>query len=276
MDCIRRWRIQGTVLTSGNASISTCPQHLQSWALNRISIFNYHLLHSIKAMASPAQLGLLVNQMHTLSLQTQCRSTYNTLGLFSPRVAVKSSFFNKALPGSQQDTTPPSNKHSYKHHTQHPHANPQQPKSPCPETFREIGKRVSKFPLSQSTFLALNLNLHLLSQHVSTPVAGRTALFLENWSKLIKDPWVLSAIRGYQIPLQHWPDKKHRSVITVIGCQTLRIRRNRSTLANNARAWTITGSILGGPHPPRELTVDWRTLASSPLTPLDWGTPARH
>ena len=46
MDCMRRWRIQGTVLTSGNASISTCPQHLQSWALNRISIFNYHLLHS--------------------------------------------------------------------------------------------------------------------------------------------------------------------------------------------------------------------------------------
>ena len=134
------------------------------------------------------------------------------------------------------------------------------------------GKQI---PLPQSTFLALNLNLHLLSQHVSTPVAGRTALFLENWSKLTKDSWVLSAIRGYQIPLQHWPEK-HRSVITVIGCQTLRIKQNRSSLANNARAWTITGSILGTPHPPRELTVDWRTLASSPLIPLDWSTPARH
>ena len=39
-------------------------------------------------------------------------------------------------------------------------------------------------------------------------------MFLENWSKLTKGLWVLSAIRRYQIPLEHWPEK-HRSIITV-------------------------------------------------------------
>ena len=54
----------------------------------------------------------------------------------------------------------------------------------------------------------------LLTQHVATPVAGRTALFLENWARLTQDPWVLSAARGYQIPLEHWPEK-HWSTINV-------------------------------------------------------------
>ena len=49
---------------------------------------------------------------------------------------------------------------------------------------------------------------------VATPMAGRTALFLENWARLTQDPWVLSTVRGYQIPLEHWPEK-HWSTITV-------------------------------------------------------------
>ncbi|XP_065902073.1 uncharacterized protein [Dysidea avara] len=60
----------------------------------------------------------------------------------------------------------------------------------------------------------LNLNLHLLPRHTLTPVAGRAALFLENWACLTKDPWVLSTIRGYQIPLECLPEQ-HRSTITV-------------------------------------------------------------
>jgi len=39
-------------------------------------------------------------------------------------------------------------------------------------------------------------------------------LFLENWARLTKDPWVLSTVKGYQIPLECWPDK-HWSMIIV-------------------------------------------------------------
>ena len=56
--------------------------------------------------------------------------------------------------------------------------------------------------------------MDLLTQHIATPVAERTALFLENWARLSQDPWVLSTVRGYQIPLQHWPER-HWSTITV-------------------------------------------------------------
>ena len=55
--------------------------------------------------------------------------------------------------------------------------------------------------------------MNLLTQYVLTPVAGRTALFLENWARLTQDPWVLSTVKGYQIPLEHWPDKHWSTVI---------------------------------------------------------------
>ena len=49
--------------------------------------------------------------------------------------------------------------------------------------------------------------MSLLPQHVSMPVAGRTALFLENWGQLTQDPWVLSTVAGYQLPLNCWPER---------------------------------------------------------------------
>ena len=41
----------------------------------------------------------------------------------------------------------------------------------------------------------------------SMPVTGRTALFLENWGQLTQDPWVLSTVAGYQLPLNCWPER---------------------------------------------------------------------
>ena len=85
---------------------------------------------------------------------------------------------------------------------------------PSSHSLGEIGKILSSLPLPHPSLQALNLNMALLTQHVATPVAGRTALFLENWARLTQDPWVLSADRGYQIPLEHWPEK-HWSTINV-------------------------------------------------------------
>ena len=56
--------------------------------------------------------------------------------------------------------------------------------------------------------------MDLLVQHIRTPVAGRTRLFFENWTKVTKDPWVLTTIRGYQIPLEYWP-KEHWSTTII-------------------------------------------------------------
>ena len=53
--------------------------------------------------------------------------------------------------------------------------------------------------------------MDLLTKHVVTTVAGKTALFLKNWARLTQDPWV---VLGYQIPLEYQPDK-HWSTITV-------------------------------------------------------------
>jgi len=85
---------------------------------------------------------------------------------------------------------------------------------PSPQTLGEIGEILSSLPQPHTSFQALQLNLHLLPRHALTPVAGRAALFLENWEQLTRDPWVLSTIRGYQPPLELWPEK-HRSTITV-------------------------------------------------------------
>ena len=73
---------------------------------------------------------------------------------------------------------------------------------------------MSDLPLPHPSLLALNLKMDLLAQHISTPVAGRTCLFFENWTRVTKDPWVLTTIRGYQIPLKYWP-KEHWSTTTV-------------------------------------------------------------
>ena len=49
--------------------------------------------------------------------------------------------------------------------------------------------------------------MRLATLHVATPIGGRTAQFTVNWCKLIQDQWVLSTIRGYQIPLDQWPNQ---------------------------------------------------------------------
>ena len=46
-------------------------------------------------------------------------------------------------------------------------------------------------------------------------LAGRLRLFLRNWQSLTKDSWVLSTIRGYEIPLFQTPSQKHPPVSVV-------------------------------------------------------------
>ena len=84
---------------------------------------------------------------------------------------------------------------------------------PSPQTLGKIGKSLNNLPPPHTSLRALNLNINLLTQYVLTPVAGRTALFLENWARLTQDPWVLPTVKGYQIPLKRWPDKHWSTVI---------------------------------------------------------------
>ena len=84
-----------------------------------------------------------------------------------------------------------------------------------PHSLREIRKILDSLSLPHHSLQALNLNLHLLVQHISTHVAVRTALFLENWARFTKDPWVLTTVKGYQILLENWPEK-HWSSTTFI------------------------------------------------------------
>ena len=44
-----------------------------------------------------------------------------------------------------------------------------------------------------------------MERHACTPVGGRLAQFVHNWSCLTKDQWVLSTVQGYQLPLIQWP-----------------------------------------------------------------------
>ena len=62
---------------------------------------------------------------------------------------------------------------------------------PSPHSLGEIGKILSDLPLPHPSLLALNLKMDLLAQHMSMPVAGRTRLFFENWTRVTKDPWCL-------------------------------------------------------------------------------------
>ena len=122
---------------------------------------------------------------------------------------VRSSFFDRALLGIRGPSramlpSPPNRAPApTSSHSSHGTSNSPTPKPPLTRGDRE--NLVSDLPLPHPSLLALNLKMDLLAQHISTPVAGRTCLFFENWTRVTKDPWVLTTIRGYQIPLKYWP-----------------------------------------------------------------------
>jgi len=54
--------------------------------------------------------------------------------------------------------------------------------------------------------------MSLVIMHKQAPVGGRLALFSHNWERLTKDPWVLTTVKGYRLPLHHWPSLRQVQV----------------------------------------------------------------
>ena len=68
--------------------------------------------------------------------------------------------------------------------------------SPIEETLNQL-------PSPLSAFTQLHLDLSHTGTH--TPIGGRLLLFSHNWEILTSDSWVLTAVRGYHVPLSYWP-----------------------------------------------------------------------
>ena len=47
--------------------------------------------------------------------------------------------------------------------------------------------------------------MSLVALHRQTPVGGRLTQFSRNWEMLTRDPWILTTVKGYRLPLQQWP-----------------------------------------------------------------------
>ena len=62
-----------------------------------------------------------------------------------------------------------------------------------------------QLPQPRESLLSLGLDTALVERHACTPVGGRLAQFVHNWSCLTREPWVLSTVQGYQLPLNRWP-----------------------------------------------------------------------
>ena len=131
---------------------------------------------------------------------------------------VRSSFFDRALLGIRSPSramfpSPPNRAPApTSSHSNHGTSNSPTPKPPLTRGDRE---NLERFTLATS--LAASTQLEYGPTHptyIATLVAGRTCLFFENWTRVTKDPWVLTTIRGYQIPLEYWP-KEHWSTTTV-------------------------------------------------------------
>ena len=96
-----------------------------------------------------------------------------------------------------------------------PYLSPKEAASPeansSPEESQQLGQITKIFPPPppNNAFQILQLDMTPITRHVSSPVGGRTAQFVENWMKLSQDPWIHSTITGYQLPLQCWPKRNH-------------------------------------------------------------------
>ena len=81
-------------------------------------------------------------------------------------------------------------------------------KSP-PQLFGEVqGETLNKLPLPHSAFMALHLDMTLVTQNADRPVGGSTSQFIPNWHKLTQDQWVLDTVQGYHLSLSQWPDQQ--------------------------------------------------------------------
>ena len=75
-------------------------------------------------------------------------------------------------------------------------------KTPTPSYLGEVqGETLDSLPLPHSAFMALHLDMTLVTQNANRPVGGRTSQFIPNWHKLTQDQWVLDTVQGYHLPL---------------------------------------------------------------------------
>jgi len=68
-----------------------------------------------------------------------------------------------------------------------------------------IKEVLERLPQPRESLMCLKMDISLIATHAHIPVGGRLALFSHNWHCLTQDPWVLTVVQGYQLPLSQWP-----------------------------------------------------------------------
>ena len=76
---------------------------------------------------------------------------------------------------------------------------------PILSTTSPIEEVLNLLPPPLKAFVMLDLDMSLVAMHQHTQVGGRLHHFVLNWERLTRDPWTLSTVRGYQLPLCRWP-----------------------------------------------------------------------
>ena len=72
-------------------------------------------------------------------------------------------------------------------------------------TISPIEEILKQLPPPLTAFKLLDLDVSLIATYRLTPVGGRLLPFAHNWEMLTRDPWVLTTVRGYHLPLCQWP-----------------------------------------------------------------------
>ena len=68
-----------------------------------------------------------------------------------------------------------------------------------------IKEVLERLPQPRESLMCLKMDISLIATHAHISVGGRLALFSHNWHCLTQDPWVLTVVQGYQLPLSQWP-----------------------------------------------------------------------
>ena len=114
-------------------------------------------------------------------------------------------------------------------------------KTSVPLICSPIEEKLSQLPKLAETLSSLNLDMSLISRlalHRQTPVGGRLAQFSRNWEMLTKDPWILTTVKGYRLPLQQWPS------LTQAPVQFSLDSVHAKALATEIQAWSQKAQLL--------------------------------
>ena len=143
--------------------------------------------------------------------------------------------------------------------------------SPIEEVLNQLPS-----PLTAFTLLDLDVSLittYRITTYRLTPVGGRLPLFIHNWEILTKDPWVLTTVRGYHLPLCQWPTqgssssnlhaglKKGRST----GRGDFQLGNKRSSGSCQEASSTLDQSSICGSQKRRRVATNYRPTAVKPV-----------